>query len=651
MTETPDASTPGARARIPWVRPVLPLLALMGVLTGLRVALLAVYPADFVELTNEQRIAAFVAGLRFDVSISLQLLGIPILLATLPFPFTRRGIWRKLCGWTSFWIVSATVLIAIADFVYFPDVRRHIGGDLANSWGSDWQTLVKSLLDFPLPLIGFAVLLYMAGRVWAAILRRPGAAVSATRNVWITYGVLVALVAVGAWGGIQRDRINVIDAFAHGSAPAAYLMMNGPFSAIRQIEVSGPVSLVGAPDMGRSLADLRSRFTLAGEEWDGDEYPLQRGPAVESSGSEGNRRPNVVILVLESWDAIVTDALRTVAGLDTLGATPVFDGLVSEGVLFSNHYSAGQRSLEGLTALLGSYPTLPGIPYLGDATAGIELGFLGRFAREMGYATHMVRSASKESFNLGSVAEIAGFDTYAGAEDIVGGESHTHVPAGKWGAWDFDSLRYLNDLLAAEDDPFVALFFGSSSHTPFLSPGDRWSKFPTDNELGRFHNAIHYVDWSLGRFLDLAREAGYYDNTIWVITSDQGSRMIDAPMSPDRFRIPALIFGPGVPRGRLDDQISSHTDILPTLIDIAGWPVSHSSFGESLFRDREPRALLKAGELAIRIGEGGWVMHSLRQRVGGAGDPADLAVLESRLLTEATVLTTLFRENRVHRTP
>lgn len=648
MNEPPGESAGGGRARLPWVRPVTPLFVLLVVFMALRIALLVVYAADFETLSTAQRVGAFVSGLRFDLSISLQLLGVPILLWILPFPFTRRGVWRRPLGWISFAIVAATVLIAIADFVYYPDVRRHIGGDLANSWGSDWNTLAKSLLDFPLPLIGFIALLYVVARVWARVLRRPAAAVSATRNVWITYAVLVFLVVVGARGGLQRERIGTIDAFAHGSAAAGYLAMNGPFSALRSIEAT---SLEVAVDFDESLADVRSRFVLAGETWDGDEFPLQRGPVSSPARRAGSRRPNVVILVLESWDAIVTDALRTTVGLEPLEATPVFDGLVSEGVLYSRHYSAGQRSLEGLTALLASYPTLPGTPYLGDATAGINLGFLGRFAREMGYATHMVRSASKESFSLGTVADLAGFDTYVGAEDIVGGESHSHIAAGKWGAWDFDSLTYLHELLAAEEDPFVALFFGSSSHTPFLSPGDRWARFSTDTEMGRFHNAVHYVDWSVGQFLELAKQAGYYDNTVWVITSDQGSRMIDAPMSPERFWIPALIFGPGVPSGRIDDQVSSHTDILPTIIDVAGWPVSQSSFGESLFQDREPRALLKAGGLVMRIGDGGWVLHSLRQRVGGAGSPADMDELERRLLAESRVLTSLFRENRVYRAP
>ncbi|MFV1988369.1 MAG: LTA synthase family protein [Gemmatimonadota bacterium] len=647
MTELPGGSTDGRRRRRAWIRPFVPLFALLVVLLLVRVLLLALYPADFESLSPGQAAGAFLNGLRFDLSISLQLVGLPLLLTVLPLPFARRRWWQKVWGWPAFFLVAAGWLLAIADLVYFPDVHRHIGSDLANSWGSDWDTLVKSLFDFPIPLLVFVVVLALIGRVWGKALNRPPAELAAARNSWIAYAVLVALVGFGFWGGVGQ-RIGVIDAFRSGSAAAGYLTMNGPFSALRSMENATPRSFEA--DLDTSIADVRSRFVLSGESWDSDDRPLQR-TATPPLRRPGARPPNVVVLVLESWDAIVTDALRASAGLDTLGATPVFDALVSDGVLFSRFYSAGQRSLEGLIAMLASYPTLPGIPYLGDATAGIELSFLGRLAKEQGYATHMVRSASKESFNLGSVAELAGFDTYSGAEDIVGGESHTHVPAGKWGAWDFDSLSYLNELLAAEDDPFVAFFFGSSSHTPFLSPGDRWARFPTDTEIGRFHNAVHYVDWSVGRFLSLAKQAGYYDNTIWVITADQGSRMIDAPMSPDRFWIPALIFGPGVPSGRVDDQIASHLDILPTIIDLAGWPVSHSSFGESLFHDREERALLKAGDLVMRIGESGWLLHSLRERVGGVGSTEDLAILENRLLAEAQVLTELFHSNRVFRAP
>ena len=646
MSDTPVAAAPaGHRPR--WWRPVVPLIALITTLTLFRVVLLIVYREDFETLSAGQAAGAFLWGLRFDVSIALQLIGVPLALSLVPHPVARSRLWQTVCGWGAFVGLFAGWLLSVADLVYFPDVHRHIGSDLANSWGSDWATLLKSALDFPLALGAFLLVVAMLARGWGKALARPAPGAAPGWRPWARYAAIVALLIVGWRGGLQRERLRPIHAFAGGSAAAGYLALNGPFSALHAIEDRGPVDIPG--DLEASLADLRSRFALDDDRWVAGDAPLQR---IAAGGSDATaRRPNVVILVFESWDAVVTDALRARAGLPPIGATPTFDGLIDRGTLYSRFYSSGQRSLEGLTALLASFPTLPGIPYLGDETAGVEMSFLGTLASDLGYSTHMVRSAARESFNLGSVADLAGFGTYAGAEEVLARPSHSDEPSSKWGAWDFDSLRYLHGILAAEDGPFVALFFGSSTHTPFPSPGEQWRPFGTATETDRFHNAVHYTDWALGRYLALAREAGYFDDTIWIVTSDQGSRMVDAPMSPARFHIPALVFGPGVPAGVVDDQVASHMDVLPTLIDLAGWRVSHSSFGESLLRDREPRALLKAGSLVMRIGDDGWVLHSLRARVGGEGSAATLDRLEDRLLAEARVATGLFHENRIYRRP
>lgn len=629
------------------MQPVVPLLALVATLTLFRVALLILYPADFATLTGSGIARAFFEGLRFDLSIAIQLLGVPLALSLIPHPVARARAWQRICGWISFFSLFVAWLLGVANLVYFPDVRRHIGSDLANSWGSDWATLIKSALDYPLALGAFLAIIAALAYGWARVLARPAPAVAGGRAPWMKYALVVALLFFGWRGGFQRERLRSVDAFASGSAAAGYLAMNGPFSALHAIEDPGPIRL--GMDLEASVRDFRSRFALDGESWVGPDAPLQRTPP--PADTSATRRPNIVILVFESWDAIVTDALRGRAGLAPLGATPTFDGLINQGTLYSSFYSSGQRSLEGLTALLASFPTLPGIPYLGDETAGVQMSFLGELGSGLGYSTHMVRSAAKESFSLGSVAELAGFDTYAGAEDIVGRGSHTDAPSSKWGAWDFDTLRYMHEILAAEEDPFIALFFGSSSHTPFPSPGPDWRPFGTTTELDRFHNAIYYTDWALGQYLELAKEAEYYDDTIWIVTSDQGSRMVDEVMSPARFHIPALIFGPGVRAGVVDDQIASHMEILPTIIDLAEWPVSHSSFGESLMREREPRALLKAGALIMRIGRDGWLLHSRRERVGGEGDPAVLDVLEDRLLIETHVATELFYQNRIFRRP
>jgi phosphoglycerol transferase MdoB-like AlkP superfamily enzyme len=246
------------------------------------------------------------------------------------------------------------------------------------------------------------------------------------------------------------------------------------------------------------------------------------------------------------------------------------------------------------------------------------------------------------------VAALAGFDVYAGAEDILEGPSHTTVPSRYWGAWDFDSLRHLHELLLGAPEPFVGFFFGSSTHQPYPLPGNRWVAFPPGDDENDFLNTVRYVDWSLGQFLRMAMEAGYYDDTLFIILADQTSAFVDAGSLPRRHWIPALLVGPGIPRGEVDAEIASQMDILPTIVDYLGWPQAHASFGESLLGVRRPDALLKNGDLMVRLGPEGWISHDLERRLDGAGSEAGQAELERFLLAETQLLAELLSTNRVY---
>ncbi|MDH3733720.1 MAG: hypothetical protein OEU54_09310, partial [Gemmatimonadota bacterium] len=385
----PDAPGAAGARPGPWIGPFVPALGLLVVLMLARVVLILSYPSDFAGLSGGQVLGAFAAGLRFDLAVTAQLVGIPLALALLPAAFARGKAWQSFAGWLAFVGLLGGLLLTVGDLVYFPDVRRHIGGDLANSWGSDWNTLLKSLFDFPLALAAFIVVLGVVAFGWARLLARPGPEIGATRASWLRYAAFVVVLGVVA-KGFHRGDFLPVHAFTRGSVPAGYLTLNGPFSALHSIDDRRPMVFEG--DLDDAVTEFRSRFTLTREVWAGDRAPLQRDPAPRDRSTRDTipGRPNIVILVLESFDAIVTDALRARAGLDPLGATPVFDGLVPEGTLYTRFYANGQRSLEGLTAMLASFPTLPGIPYLGDGTAGVEKSFLGHMAGDLGYATHMV---------------------------------------------------------------------------------------------------------------------------------------------------------------------------------------------------------------------------------------------------------------------
>ena len=314
-------------------------------------------------------------------------------------------------------------------------------------------------LDYPGMLALTSMVLVGLAAVWARLLQPPNDEPRyglADLGVWLA---LLPLIVIGGRGGLQGKSLNIVNAFHSGSVAEGYLTLNGPFSAIH----SGRQTAAEAHEFlprDEAVEIARSRLGSESTVWSAAGYPLQRrspSPLLESGAA------NVVIVVLESWDALVTDSLRVRAGLEPLGITPSFDALVPEGLLFTRFYASGQRSIEGMAALLAGVPTIPGLPYLGAGMEQSRLSYLGQMAKAHGLNTFFVRSAKRFSFRLDGVAPLAGFDYFAGAEDILPTGSHTSEPTNFWGAWDYDSLRFFHERLRDSGGPFLGFFFGSST--------------------------------------------------------------------------------------------------------------------------------------------------------------------------------------------
>lgn len=637
-----------------------------------RILLLGIHWSTFSELSDLQLARGLAHGLRFDLSMTLLLVGLPAWLLALPAEWADRGWWQAPWRWLCYVLLIACLFLIAADLVYFSTVGRHVGSELALAAGSDAGALLRMPLDYPMVLGAFVLVTVALGMLW----RRPGRGRSAenrperpgdrsrarsTVSTWTNWGVWVAaipIIVIGIRGGLQEKPINIVNAFEHGSVAEGHLTLNAPFSAYHSVRNTRSSAGLDAMPADEATRIVRSGFTLTDQRWASERFPLQRAHTGDRNREETGR-PNVVVLVLESWDALLTDAIRTRQGLPPLGLTPEFDALAEEGVLLTRFYSAGQRSIEGIGALLASIPTLPGMPYMGQGMEQSRLSFLGDLARRNGYRTVFVRSARRGSFRLDAIARLAGFEEYAGAEDILRRPSHTTVESGYWGAWDFDSLRFLHEKIVTghgdrarsssrPERPFLAFFFGSSTHQPYPLPGEQWELLAPETPEARFRNTVHYVDWSLGRFMEKARAAGYYENTLFFILADQTSAFAPTEPLPDRHWIPALLVGPGIPADTADARVASQMDIMPTIVDYLGWTDEYAALGESVLGERRPGALLKQGELMLRLGADGWIAHDLTRRLEGAGDEGTRDSLERTLLAEAQLVMELLRTNRVY---
>ncbi len=673
-----------------------------------RVGLFLVYLEDFHDLTLFEALRAFARGLLFDASIIMFITGGPLLMMLVPFVFvhhphrlrlstwawanaavavlillpallahhylvgnltsvyplvgifvggvallmllpfrpTHQRAWMKFWTWANFVLLAFLLLLLAGNIVYFGFVHRHAGPEII-ALGGD----VGLMIDMALGGYWWALLLFLiacAGLffLWQRWFRQHLDA-EVGRIVPHLAILLIALLGVSMLirGGLGRKPLDIVDAFVENRPSAAYLSLNGPFTMGRALLNTHQVKTDffawdEAVRRTQELVLAPGERLLASAD-----YPLLRARTATTT-----RKPNVVVLMLESWDAAHVDALRHGMNLRPFGVTPNFDALARHGQLFTRFYANGERSMDGLAALIAGIPTLPGTAYLGMGMEQNRMAYLGHMAQQEGYETIFLQSSKRGSFHVDSIAAMAGFTTYLGSEDIPAGNHSRNTTAR--GAWDHDTFQEANKLFEQAKKPFVGFVFTASTHLPFQSPGERWQKYPLDSAENRFLNSLYYADWALGEFIAAAKKSGYYDNTIFILTADHVSGFAGrASDVPSLHHVPLLVIAPGLKPGT-SARIGAQVDVIPTLAQLAGWRAPQASLGHSLLdtrNDASRGAFCVRGSIIERIENNGWLTHDLTRRVNASAGARenDLQLMEERLLAMYQVGHTLLLRNRI----
>jgi choline-sulfatase len=92
--------------------------------------------------------------------------------------------------------------------------------------------------------------------------------------------------------------------------------------------------------------------------------------------------------------------------------------------------------------------------------------------------------------------------------------------------------------------------------------------------LRGYYGSISYVDWRIGRIIDVLRQTGQLDDTVVVLTSDHGDMLGERGLwykmsfFEGSARVPLIAAGPGIEARRVSAPVST-MDLLPTLVDLA----------------------------------------------------------------------------------
>lgn len=301
--------------------------------------------------------------------------------------------------------------------------------------------------------------------------------------------------------------------------------------------------------------------------------PARAEHAPEAAGSPNAARPRHVVLIqVESLSADFLGVYGNPKGL-----TPRLDALADQGVLFTNLYAIGTRTVRGLEALSTGLPPLPG-QSLVRRPEGEGIQTLGSVLREHGF---------ESSFMYGGYGYFDNMNAYfAGNGYQV--LDRTSVPDSRvgfstiWGISDeylFDvALERIDASVAGGKRQFVHLMT-TSNHRPYAYPGGR---IDIPSKTGR-DGAVKYTDWAIGRFIDQARTKPWFDDTLFVIVADHCASVAGKTrIPPERYRIPAIFYAPRFIEASRLTRLSSQIDLAPTIVSWLGFDDDRRFFGQDL---------------------------------------------------------------------
>lgn len=270
-------------------------------------------------------------------------------------------------------------------------------------------------------------------------------------------------------------------------------------------------------------------------------------------------KPNIVLLLLESWSADLIESLGGEAGI-----SPEFAKLEKEGVLFTHVYAGGARSEQGMAAILSGFPPHPYTSITVQPDKYVQLPSLVKSLKNNKYHTSFYFGGQLIYGNIKSYIMFNGFDRVKEVYDFKPG-----LPKGKLGIHDEYTLTEQLEDLNSERQPFFSMLFTLSSHSPYDQPMQEvltWG----GNER-RYINSAYYTDRCLGNFFESAKQQAWYDSTVFILIADHSHNSYRNwhPNSFEYHRIPLLICGNALKpefKGKKIDFEMSQTDLVATLL-------------------------------------------------------------------------------------
>ena len=537
-------------------------------------------------------------GVKFDLRLAI-LLSLPVFLLTwIPrYNVSRSVALRRLARIYIAVALLVTLLFYIIDFGHYAYLGTRLNStvmrffdDLSISANMMWES-------YPVVRVALAWLLTVTVAYWLVMMlerktldREPQ---PVTKLQAVAGTAIVVLLVLGGLLGRFAD-INIENpvplrwnhAFFSGNESVSALGINPVLFFYDTFEQREP---------RYDMEQVRHYYPMIADYLnvtDRDETRLNYDRSISAGPQklQFERPPNIVLIMLESLGAS-----RLSVHDNPLNTSPNLDMMARDGWFFRNFYVPVSGTSKTVFA------SITGLPDVSSVKTATRNPLISEQRIVLNYLTEHEKfyfiGGSAGWANMSALIQrsIKGIKLYQ--ED-----DYTEPLVDVWGISDLGLFREVDRVLARlpQDRPFFAYIQTAANHRPFTIPEEN-EGFQVDNlpeeevmqhgfKSTAQYNAVRLLDFNIGKFLEMAKRSGYFEDTIFVLFGDHNNRITTTPhMEPyfelldlDGLHVPHIIYAPKYLEPRVIDEATSLVDVIPTMAGFLGIDYVNSTMGRDI---------------------------------------------------------------------
>jgi lipoteichoic acid synthase len=308
------------------------------------------------------------------------------------------------------------------------------------------------------------------------------------------------------------------------------------------------------------------------------------------------RRRHVALIHLES----IRERSVTPYNYD-LETMPYLATLAKDSLLVERAYTTIPHTSKAIVSVIsGLYPS-PKTDIVEAEPSGIPARCLAELLAEQGYKTAWFQSAKQSFEDRPQLVENFGYGHFQAYESM---KTEGFQRANYLGYEDDimlePSRRWLEE---NADDPTLVMFLGVTPHHQYLALTRYGRKhFAKKDGFNRYLNSIRYDDFWTKNIIEMYKDLGLYEDTIFIIYGDHGEAFgehgryqHDGVIWEEGLRVPLIIHDPQSFDGgaRVEGPPAHLLEVPPTIVDMLGYEVVDGAYpGRSMLDLPEDRTLL-----------------------------------------------------------